>query len=98
MAAGIQGKFWEMQDILYKNSKELEDKDLKKYAEDIGLNVEQFEKDMTSEKVAKWVKDDIAEARRVKVTGTPTLFINGKRVKNRQLDAMKKVIEGIIKK
>jgi len=98
IAAGMQGKFWEMQDILYKNAKALEDKDLIKYAEKIELNVEQFEKDLKSEKVAKFVKDDIAEARRVKVTGTPTLFLNGKRVKNRQADAMKKVIEDIIKK
>ena len=45
LAAYRQGKFWEMQDILYKNAKELEDKDLKKYAEKIELNVEQFEKD-----------------------------------------------------
>jgi len=98
MAAGIQGKFWEMQDILYKNPKQLEDDDLKEYAEKIDLNVEQFEKDMKSEKVAKWVKDDIAEARRVKVTGTPSLFINGKRVKDRKPDAMKKVIKDILKK
>ena len=98
IAAGIQGKFWEMQNILYENTKNLEDKDLKKYAEKIGLNVEQFEKDYQSEKVAKLVKNDMAEARRVKVTGTPTLFINGKRVKQRQPEAMKKVIEGLIKK
>ena len=98
IAAGIQGKFWEMQNILYENTKNLEDKDLKKYAEKIGLNVEQFEKDYQSEKVAKLVKNDMAEARRVKVTGTPTLFINGKRVKQRQPEAMKKVIKGLIKK
>jgi len=98
IAAGMQGKFWEMQDILYKNTKELEDKDLKEYAEKIELNVEQFETDYKSEKAAKLVKDDMSEARRVKVTGTPTLFLNGKRVKNRQADAMKKAIEDIIKK
>ena len=79
-------------------TKKLEDDDLKGYADKIGLNVPQFEKDMKSDKLAQLVKADIAEGRRIKVSGTPTLFINGKRVQNRSLEAMKKVIEDSLKK
>ena len=96
LAAGLQGKFWEMEAIIFENPKKLQDEDLKKYAKKIGLDVQQFEKDYSSEAVDKLVQEDMAEAKKVKVTGTPTLFLNGKRVQNRSEEAMKKEIDTLL--
>ncbi len=85
-----------MEEILFKNAKKLEDKDLKKYAKEIGLDLQQFEKDFNSEEVDKLVQEDLAEAKKAKVTGTPTLFLNGKRVQNRSEEAMKQEIKTLL--
>ncbi len=96
VAAGLQGKFWEMEELIFENPKKLQDKDLKKYAEEIGLDPQQFEKDFNSEEVDKLVQEDLAEAKKAKVTGTPTLFLNGKRVQNRSEEAMKQEIKTLL--
>jgi protein-disulfide isomerase len=97
VAADKQGKYWEMQALVFKNPKKLSDDDLKKYAKKVGLDVEQFQRDYKSEEVKKQVEEDMAEARKASVTGTPTLFLNGKRVRDRSEAAMKKEIEAILK-
>ncbi len=96
LAAGLQGRFWEMEELVFKNPKKLQDKDLKKYAKKIGLDLPQFEKDFNSEEIDKLVQEDLAEAKKAKVTGTPTLFLNGKRVQNRSEEAMKQEIKTIL--
>jgi protein-disulfide isomerase len=96
LAADMQGKFWEMEELVFKNPKKLKDKDLKGYAKEIGLDVERFEKDYKSDEVDKRVQEDMAEAKKAQVTGTPTLFLNGKRVKNRSEEAMKEDIKSIL--
>ena len=96
LAAGLQGRFWEMEELIFENPKNLQDKDLKKYAKEIGLDLPQFEKDFDSEEVDKLVQEDIGEAKKAKVTGTPTLFLNGKRVQNRSEEAMKKDIQTLL--
>ncbi len=96
IAAGLQGKFWEMEEMVFKNPKELQDDDLKKYAGKIGLDVDRFEKDFKSEKVEKRLQQDIAQARKIKVTGTPTLFLNGSRVRSRSEAAMTQAIDKLL--
>jgi protein-disulfide isomerase len=96
IAAGLQGKFWEMQEVIFKNTKKLQDADLKKYAQEVGLDVEQFEKDYKSEEVNKIVQQDLADAKKAQVRGTPTLFLNGKRVQDRSEAGMKKQIQAIL--
>lgn len=97
VAAGWQGKFWEMHNLVYENPRKLEDADLEAYAEKIGLDVKRFEKDMKSAKAEQAVEEDMKEATRVQVTGTPTLFLNGKRVRDRSLEGMKQQIQAILK-
>ncbi len=97
MAAHLQGKFWEMEKLVFENQRKLDDKDLRKYAAKVGLNMQRFDKDFKGEEVAKRVEADLQEGRRVQVTGTPTLFLNGKRVRNRSVEAMKKEIDAILK-
>jgi protein-disulfide isomerase len=98
VAAQKQGKFWEMHDILFKNSRKLQPEDIKKYAQEIGLDMAKFEKDMESPEVAKQIDEDMALARTVGVRGTPTIFVGGKRLMNRSMDGYKAMIDAALKK
>lgn len=92
-AAQKQGKFWEMHDKLFANQRALDDESLKKYATEIGLDVPQFEKDMASPEIQKQITQDMQLARQVGVRGTPTMFLNGKRVVNRTVPGIKQMID-----
>jgi protein-disulfide isomerase len=97
VAAGKQGKFWEMHDIIFQNMRELGGDKLKEYAGRIGLDVARWEKDVASPEVQQEVEQDMAVARRAEVSGTPTFFVNGKRVMNRSVDGFKDMIEAALK-
>lgn len=77
-AARLQGKFWEMHDLLFERQSRLEDRDLTGYAQQLGLDVQQFKRDMASAAVAERVDADRAAGRSVGVDSTPTLFVNGR--------------------
>ena len=79
VAAGNQGKFWEMHDMLFEHQDALTEEDLEGYAERIGLDVEQFRADMRSEETQRVIERDRAQGRELGVTGTPTIFVNGRR-------------------
>ena len=98
IAAGKQGKFWEMHEILFKNFRKLQPENVKKYAEEIGLDTAQFEKDLESPEVAKQISDDMGLARTAGVRGTPTIFVGGKRLMNRSMDGFKAMIDPALKK
>jgi len=79
--AGDQGKFWEYSDKLFENSKAngdgLHEKDLKKYAKEMGLNTDKFNKCLSSDKFAGKVKADMASGQAAGVSGTPgTILID----------------------
>ena len=93
VAAGKQGKFWEMHDIMFQNNRELGFDKLKEYAGKIGLDVDRWEKDYNSPDVQQEIDKEMALARTAQVTGTPTFFINGKLVTNRSFDGFKAMIE-----
>jgi protein-disulfide isomerase len=84
LAANEQGKFWEMHDILFDNQKKLTRPDLDGYAQQIGLNIGKFKKAMDSNKFAKQVAADQAQARKFGARGTPHFFVNGKRLSGAQ--------------
>lgn len=73
--AGEQNKFWEMHDRLYENSQKLALSDLPSHAESLGLDKTQFEQCLSTDKYAAKIREDIAEATRVGVTGTPAFFV-----------------------
>jgi len=98
VAAGKQGKFWEMHDELFKISKNLSMEEIHKKAEEIGLNIKKFDADFAAPETEKAVRDDLAAGRSADVTGTPTMFINGKRVMNRSLEGMKAMVDEELKK
>jgi protein-disulfide isomerase len=78
-AAGAQGKFWEMHDLLLGHQDELEPMDLVGYAEDIGLDVPRFRDELRRRIYAPRVAEDVTDADASQVTGTPTFFVNGRR-------------------
>ena len=94
-AAGFQGKFWEMHDTLYReqtswskapNTREL----FESYAGTLGLNMEQFRKDMDSDKARERVDSDHALGDSLGIKVTPTLFIN-----KRAMEPQEKNPEGV---
>jgi protein-disulfide isomerase len=94
-AAGLQGKFWEMYDTLYRQQSIWSDASdarglFESFAGMIGLDVNQFKKDMDSDKVKQKIDSDRALADSLGIKVTPTLFIN-----NRPLEPQEKNPEGV---
>jgi protein-disulfide isomerase len=73
----LQGKFWEMHDVLFTHQKHLDDRDLVTYAQKLGLDVEQFERDLSSPAVSAAVRRSLREGTDQGVAGTPWFFLNG---------------------
>jgi protein-disulfide isomerase len=78
-AAGAQGKFWEMHDVLYENQNALGDDDLLRYAEALDLERTEFEEALRTETSLPHIQEDFMSGVRSGVNGTPTFFINGER-------------------
>ena len=78
-AAAVQGKFWQMHDVLYENQRELRDEDLRTYAEQLQLDIERFDKEMAEHVHAERIHEDFMSGVRSGVNGTPTFYINGVR-------------------
>ena len=78
-AAGAQGHFWEMHDLLFHNQDALEDADLLAYAAQIGIDAQRVARELAAGTYAKRVRDDFRGGVRSGVNGTPTFFINGVR-------------------
>lgn len=98
-AADIQGKFWEMVDLLFTNQQawSTSNDPLKeyflKYAEDLQLDVNQFSKDISSSKVKDRVNQDLLEAGQMGIDSTPTFFLNGKKVEVNSFDELKTMLK-----
>lgn len=78
-AAARQGRFWEMHTVLFGHQDELELEDLVGYAAEVGLDVEQFMRDLDDDDVARHVEHDVASAEESGVRGTPTFFVGDTR-------------------
>jgi protein-disulfide isomerase len=77
-AAALQGRFWEMHELLFHRQKALEDEDLRRYAGELGLDVGQFDFDRNDEAVLDRVERDFRSGLESgEVRGTPALFIDG---------------------
>jgi len=94
LAAGDQGKYWEMHDIMIKNSPTLDRESLIRYAEEIELDVKKFTSDLDSMKHKKLIEEDEKLAVAMDLYNTPTFFINGRKViGNRPYEYFKKIVE-----
>lgn len=98
-SAGLQGKYWEMQDLLFNAADEWSHKPTPesgyfiKYAADLGLDVEKFKQDLNDPKWQQKIARDMADGKVVGVNGTPTIFINGERLKNLGASDLRAAIE-----
>lgn len=98
-AAGLQGKFWEMHDMIYEHQKDWHEAfDVRPifegYAKNVGLEVDQFNRDNTNEIVERRIFLDGKRGHSLGVQGTPTVFLNGKEVPFQSLapDKLKELI------
>jgi len=96
-AAREQGKYWEYAALLFRNQSALDVNKLKPYATDLGLDRARFDAALDSRKFAEKVERDVIDGQKLGVNGTPTFYINGKRVSDRSYEALKATIEAALK-
>jgi len=75
--AAAQGKFWEMHDYIFHHQHTLADADLEHFAEAVGLDLQQYRRDMREQRALARIEEDVEGGERSGVQGTPTFFING---------------------
>lgn len=92
MAANEQGKFWDYHDKLFAESKIIP-ASIDNIANDLELDFDQFKKDMNSPRLQQIVAGDVKDAGSLGVTGTPTIFINGRKLKQRSLEGFQAMID-----
>ena len=101
-AAGIQGKFWEMGDLIFNGQTKWTGENdvvntVTEYARSLGLNVEQFVKDVDSAELKRKMNEIFRRNDGIGITYTPTFFLNGKRISNpRSYDEFKELIDKAI--
>jgi protein-disulfide isomerase len=78
-AAAAQDQFWPMHDLLYENQRRLGDRDLRSYAEQVGLDLDRFDGEMAQHVHAARVREDFMSGVRSGVNGTPTFYVDGVR-------------------
>lgn len=93
LAAGRQGKFWEMHDLLYENYNRLNPKKIDELAAQVGLDMEQLKTDRKDPQLNDLISRDISEGTEIGVRGTPTVYINGRQLQERSLAGFSRMID-----
>lgn len=93
LAAHNQGKFWQMHDAIFAMKAQITMEKLDAAAREIGLDMQKFNTDRNSEAVKRKLMKDLTDAKAAQVSGTPTLFVNGRRIKDRSLDALQQIVD-----
>ena len=98
LAANQQGKFWEYHSELFKNYNKLNDAKFDEIAQSLGLNMDQFKQDLQNPALAALVQRDLQSGVEVGVRGTPSIFVNGRRLNQRSLAGFKQIIDAELAK
>ena len=93
LAAREQGKFWPMHDKLFANFSQLNEEKFKELALELGLDMNRFNADRASQKLRDEVQRDMALGQQVGVQGTPSVFLNGKLLRDRNAQAVQATID-----
>lgn len=94
-AAAMQGRFWQMHNLLFENQQALDEESLLAYADEVGLDLDQFALDLQEHRFLQRIERDLKEGTRSGVHGTPTFFLNGVRYEgDYRADVMLDVIQG----
>ena len=80
LAAGEQGKFWEMHDLIFSHQRAMKRDDLFSMARSLDLDMDRFASDLQSEKVQREIDADLGDGKRQGVDGTPTFYIDGQQM------------------
>ena len=96
-AAREQGKYWEYAAVLFRNQSALGIDKLRQYATELGLDRARFDASLDSGKFAEKVQRDVMDGHKLGINGTPTIYINGKRVSDNSYEAVKSAIESTLK-
>lgn len=91
-AAGKQGKFWQMHDMLFENNKRLDDASLMSYAQAVGLDLERFRRDFEDPATEERVLKSREEGEERGVQGTPAFFLNGAQLQLESYDELEQII------
>jgi protein-disulfide isomerase len=98
LAANNQGKYWEFSDKLFENSSALSDEKIQEIAGQLGLDMEKFNRDLTDASIQSLINRDMSDAEKVPVQGTPTIFVNGKSLKNLGPNELLQMIDNELKR
>jgi protein-disulfide isomerase len=94
LAAGAQGKYWEMHDLLLVRSPKLDRASLLSYAEELALDMKTFTEAIDTEKYGAAIDADLKLAESLDLYNTPTYYINGRQlIGDRPLEVLKKIVE-----
>jgi protein-disulfide isomerase len=96
LAAGKQGKFWEVHEKLFANQNDLNDTKVEAIAGELGLDMEKFKKDLQDPAIASVIDRDMNDGLKANVQGTPSIFINGKLLNQRNY--LLQAVEAALKK
>jgi len=96
-AAREQGKYWEYAAVLFRNQSALGVDKLRQYATELGLDRARFDASLDSGKFAEKVQRDLYDGRKLGINGTPTVYINGKRLADNSYESVKSAIEAVLK-
>ncbi|BHH83420.1 thioredoxin domain-containing protein [Desulforhopalus sp. 52FAK] len=97
LAAHEQGKFWEYHDLLF-SQKQLTDATFEELATELQLDLDKFKADSKSPEILAKVEKDLQDAKKAGVTGTPTVFINGRRPQQRSPQGYQAIINEELQK
>ena len=93
LAADRQGKFWEFHDLLFENYQKPDDPKIKEIAQQLKLDLKAFENDLKNPEIEAKVQRDFLDGQKAEVRGTPTIFVNGRMLKNRSLQGFQTLID-----
>jgi protein-disulfide isomerase len=98
MAAGEQGKFWEYHDELFLHQSDLSSQKYMEIAQNMDLDLKKFSLDRMRPSLRSKIEQDIADAQKAGITGTPTIFVNGRKLKKRDFGSFSKLIDNELAK
>ena len=93
LAANKQGKFWELHDQLYENYNRLSEQKIREIAQQVGLDMEKFNNDIKDPELKALIERDFQGGAEAGVRGIPTIFVNGRQLKNRSYQGFQAAIE-----
>jgi protein-disulfide isomerase len=98
LAAESRGKFWEFHDLLFKNYNQINDEKIRTIALGLGFDVKEFESRMLDPTIQARIRQDMRDGSQAGIRGTPTIFINGKLLRNLTLQGFQTAVDKELKK